>query len=139
MAVNHTNNGEDALTLEVLEEPLVLSHHDLQDTHPKSVLPVVTVICDLVLTRPVLLSEVILEALGDLRKPNRLESKLGERQQPCKVHQVQPVYLLRRGDSLDLGVFLLDLKRHLPIYVAPDHLFSSLRCHNQSVRLTNRL
>ena len=108
MVVYHPHNGKGALTLEVLEEPLVLAHRDLQDTHPQSVLPVVTILRDLVLTRPVLLSQVIPEALSELGKPYRLKSKLGKREQPCKVHQVQPVYLLRRGDTLDLGILLLD-------------------------------
>ena len=78
MVVDHSNNGEDALTLEVLEEPLVLPHHDLQYTHPQTVLPVVTIIRDLVITRAVLLSQVISEALSELGKPYRLEPKLGE-------------------------------------------------------------
>ena len=108
MVVYHLENGEDALTLEVLEESLVLAHHDLQDTHPQSVLPVITIICDLILARPVLLSQVIPEALSEQGKPYCLKPKLGKREQPCKVHQVQPVYFLRRGDTLDLRVFLLD-------------------------------
>ena len=108
MVVYHLDNGENALTLEVLEESLILAHHNLQDSHPQSVLPIVTIIRDLVLTRPVLLSQVIPEALSELGKPYCLKPKLGERKQPCKVHQVQPVYFLRRGDTLDLRVFLLD-------------------------------